>query len=55
MTSKTQVTIKMDVETAKSVQEILFDAQKGYTHDETSVPPRIVNIRKVIEDISSNL
>ena len=45
------VSIKIDVRAAAAVHQILFDAQKGYTYDEGSVPPRIVDIRSVIADI----
>jgi hypothetical protein len=50
-----QVTIKMDARTAAAVRQILFDAQKGYTYDEVSVPPRISDIRGVIQDIDDNI
>ena len=42
------VTIKMDVRSAAAVRQLLFEHQKGYTYDETSVPPRITDIRSVI-------
>lgn len=51
MTKEKQVTIKMDVRSAAAVRQILFDSQKGYTYDEVSVPPRISDIRTVIQDI----
>ena len=46
-----QVTITMGVRAAASVRQILFDAQKGYTYDVTSVPPRIFEMREVITDL----
>ena len=49
------VSIKLDVRAAAAVRQILFDAQKGYTYDEGSVPPRIVDIRSVIADIDSKI
>ena len=49
------VSIKIDVRAAAAVRQILFDAQKGYTYDESSVPPRIVDIRSVIADIDSKI
>lgn len=49
------VTIKMDVRAAAAVRQILFESQKGYTYDETSVPPRIVDIRSVIKDIDEKI
>jgi hypothetical protein len=50
-----QVTIKMDARAAAAVRQVLFDAQKGYTYDEVSVPPRVVDIRSVIQSIDDNL
>jgi hypothetical protein len=55
MTKEKQVTVKMDVRSAAAVRQILFDAQKGYTYDEVSVPPRISDIRTVIQNIDDNL
>lgn len=55
MTKEKQVTIKMDVRCAAAVRQILFENQKGYTYNETSVPPRIVDIRKVITDLDDNI
>ena len=55
MTKEKQVTIKMDVRSAAAVRQILFDAQKGYTYDEVSVPPRISDIRTVIQNIDDNI
>ena len=51
MTKEKQVTIKMDVRSAAVVRQLLFEAQRGYTYDQTSVPPRIIDIRSVILDI----
>jgi hypothetical protein len=55
MTKEKQVVIKMDARCAAAVRQILFEAQKGYTYDEVSVPPRITDIRKVIQDIDDNI
>jgi hypothetical protein len=55
MTKETQVTIKMDVRSAAAVRQILFDAQKGYTYDEGSVPPRITDIRSVILNLDGSI
>jgi len=55
MSKQKQVTIKMDARTAAVVRQVLFDAQKGYTYDEVSVPPRVVDIREVIQDIDDNI
>jgi hypothetical protein len=49
------VNIEMDIRAAAAVRQILFDAQKGYTYDETSVPPRIVDIRSVIADLDKKI
>lgn len=55
MTKEKQVTIKMDARTAAAVRQVLFDSQKGYTYDEVSVPPRIADIRAVIQDIDDSI
>ena len=55
MTKEKQVTIKMDARTAAAVRQVLFDSQKGYTYDEVSVPPRIADIRSVVQSIDDNL
>lgn len=55
MSKEKQVTIKMDARTAAAVRQVLFDAQKGYTYDEVSIPPRITDIRSVIQDIDDNI
>ncbi len=55
MTKEKQVTIKMDARTAAAVRQVLFDAQKGYTYDETSVPPRVVDIREAIQQLDDNI
>ena len=45
----------MDARAAAAVRQVLFDAQKGYTYDEVSIPPRIADIRSVIQTIDDNL
>ena len=45
----------MDVRCAAAVRQILFDSQRGYTYDETSVPPRISDIRSVIRDLDEKI
>jgi hypothetical protein len=55
MSKEKKVTIKMDARAAAAVRQVLFDSQKGYTYDEVSVPPRISDIRTVIQDIDDNL
>ncbi len=55
MTKEKQVTLKLDIRTAAAVRQILFDAQKGYTYDEVSIPPRITDIRNVIFDLDDKI
>ena len=55
MTKEKQVTLKLDARAAAAVRQVLFDAQKGYTYDEVSVPPRVVDIRNVIQDLDDNI
>jgi hypothetical protein len=55
MTKDKKVTIKMDARSAAAVRQILFEAQKGYTYDEVSVPPRISDFRTVIQDIDESI
>jgi hypothetical protein len=55
MTKEKKVTIKMDVRAAAAIRQVLFEAQQGYTYDELSVPPRISDIRAVIQDIDDNI
>jgi|TARA_Y100000996_G_scaffold409986_1_gene391548 hypothetical protein len=49
------ITINMDVRSAASVRQALFDEQKRYTYDPKCVPPRIVEIRNVINDIDEQI
>lgn len=55
MTKEKQVTIKMDARTAAAVRQVLFDSQKGYTYDEVSIPPRISDIRGVIQQLDDSI
>jgi hypothetical protein len=55
MTKEKQVTIKTDVRSAAAVRQVLFESQKGYTYDEVSIPPRISDIRSVIQKIDSEI
>jgi len=55
VTKEKQVTLKLDARTAAAVRQVLFDAQKGYTYDEVSVPPRVVDIRGVIQQLDENI
>jgi len=55
VTKEKQVTVKMDARAAAAVRQVLFEAQKGYTYDEVSVPPRIADIRSVIQSIDDSI
>jgi hypothetical protein len=55
MIKEKQVTVKMDACAAAAVRQVLFEAQRGYTYDEVSVPPRIADIRSVIQSIDDSL
>ncbi|NBW37107.1 MAG: hypothetical protein EBR30_19210 [Cytophagia bacterium] len=55
MSKEKQVTIKMNVHAAAAVRQVLFDAQKGYTYNEVSVPPRVSNIREVIVQLDESI
>ena len=55
MSKEKQVTIKMDARSAAAVRQVLFDAQKGYTYNEVSIPPRIADIRVVIQDLDDSI
>ena len=55
MTKEKQVTIKMNARQAAAVRQILFESQKGYTYDEQSVPPRIADVRAVIQSLDDSI
>ena len=55
MTKEKQVTIKVDARAAAAVRQVLFDAQRGYTYDEVSVPARIADIRSVVQQIDDSI
>ena len=55
MTKETGVNISIDVRTAAAVRQVLFDAQKGYTYDEVSIPPRVADIRSVIAQLDTEI
>jgi hypothetical protein len=55
MTKETGVTLNFDVRTAAAVRQVLFDAQKGYTYDEVSIPPRVVDIRSAIVQLDKEI
>ena len=49
------ITIELDVRAAAVIRQLLFEHQKGYTYDEVSVPPRIIDIRNVIVDLDKKI
>ena len=51
----TKIKVNLDVRAAAAVRQILFEAQRGYTYDEMSVPPRIVDIRGVIQELDKQI
>ena len=55
MSKEKQVTLKLDARAAAAVRQVLFDSQQGYTYDEASVPPRVVDIRNVIQQLDDNI
>ena len=55
MTKEKEITIKMDTRTAAAIRQILFESQRGYTYDEHSVPPRIADIRLVIQTLDDEI
>lgn len=55
MTKEKQVTIKVDARTAAVVRQVLFESQVGYTYDEGSIPPRVSDIREVIQQLDSSI
>ena len=55
MTKEKQVTLKLDARAAAAVRQVLFESQVGYTYDEASVPPRITDIRSVIQDLDDSI
>ena len=55
MTKEKQVTLKLDARAAAAIRQVLFDAQKGYTYDEVSVPPRVTDIRGVIQQLDDSI
>jgi len=55
VTKEKQVTLKLDARAAAAIRQVLFDAQKGYTYDEVSVPPRIIDIRSTIQQLDDSI
>jgi len=50
-----QVTIKLDTRAAAAVRQVLFESQLGYTYNEGSVPPRVSDIRDVIQQLDDSI
>jgi hypothetical protein len=55
VTKETGVNIAIDVRAAAAVRQVLFDAQKGYTYNEVSIPPRVSDIRSVIVQLDKEI
>ena len=49
MTKDKKVTVKTPVRAAAAVRQVLFEAQREYSHDH--VPERIVELREVNADL----
>jgi|TARA_B100000287_G_scaffold77595_1_gene69714 hypothetical protein len=49
------ITVSMDVRTAAAVRQSLFTDTKMYTYDPKSVPPRVSDIRSVIQDLDDQI
>lgn len=45
----------MDARAAAAVRQVLFESQLGYTYNEGSVPPRVSDIREVIQQLDDNI
>lgn len=46
-----KVKLELDVRTAASVRQVLFEAQKGYTNNIYTTPIRIFELREFIADL----
>ena len=55
MTKEKQLKIALSVYQAAAVRQILFESQKGYTYDELSVPPRVADVRGIIQDLDDKI
>jgi len=49
------INLSLDVKSAAAIRQVLFDEQKVYTYDPVSVPPRIIEIRNVINDLDEQI
>lgn len=51
MSEVSKVKLELDVRTAASVRQVLFEAQKGYTNNIYTTPIRIFELREFIADL----
>ena len=49
------ISLNLDVKSAIAIRQVLFDEQKIYTYDPKSVPPLIIEIRNVINDLDEQI
>ena len=49
------INLSLDVKSAAAIRQVLFDEQKIYTYDPVSVPPRVIEIRNVINDLDEQI
>lgn len=49
------ISLNLDIRTAAAVRHVLFQEQKIYTYDPTCVPPRIIEIRNLINDLDEQI
>ena len=49
------ITLNLDVKSAAAIRHVLFQEQKIYTYDPVCVPPRIIEIRNVINDLDEQI
>tara|TARA_B100000900_G_scaffold380388_1_gene366060 strand:+ start:545 stop:730 length:186 start_codon:yes stop_codon:yes gene_type:complete len=49
------ITLNLDIKTAAAIRHVLFQEQKIYTYDQTCVPPRIIEIRNLINDLDEQI
>tara|TARA_B100001059_G_scaffold230507_1_gene264829 strand:- start:579 stop:797 length:219 start_codon:yes stop_codon:yes gene_type:complete len=49
------INIEIDVRTAAAIRQVLFGEQKIYTHDPNCTPPRITDIRNVVDDLDKQI
>ena len=49
------IKLELDVRQAASIRQVLYKEQSIYTYDPKCVPPRIVEIRNVINDLDEQI